>query len=336
MRSNTSNDEKHLNRLLQRNVAVLGYGVQGRAQALNLRDSGIDITVGLRPDGPSWNKALQDGFRPVQIQEAVEQSKVVLFLLPDEAQPEVYKRDVGPHLKKGTALVFAHGFNVVYEAVQVPPDVDVVLVAPKAPGAAVRQTFVEGGGVPALVAVHQDATGRAESLAMGVAEGLGCTRAGVLSTTFREETETDLFGEQADLCGGVSALVEMAFQVLVDAGYQPEVAYFEALHELKMIVDLIQEGGMESMWERVSNTAEYGGRTRGPRVVDRHVRKNMEEVLKEIQTGAFAEEWREQSRRGGPLLMGLRKGGRRSLLEETGARVRALAHQRQKTEEAVV
>lgn len=305
-------------------IAVLGYGIQGKAQALNLRDSGADVVVGVRPNGGSWDAAQKDGHEVSEIGPAVRSADIVLMLLPDEVQPDVYRADVGPNLRKGATLDFAHGFNIRFGTIVPPGTVDVVMVAPKGPGAAVRDTFLKGFGVPALLAVHQDATGRAKATALAIAKGLGATRVGVIETTFTEECETDLFGEQVDLCGGVSELIKTSFDVLVAHGYQPELAYFEVLHELKMIVDLIQAGGIEHMWANVSNTAEYGGRTRGSKVIDDHVRRSMEAVLADIKAGAFATEWIEEYRRGMPTLAKARKEAPESLIERVGRDIRRM------------
>lgn len=313
-----------LGALKGRTVAVVGYGIQGRAQSLNLHDSGVDVVVGLRPKGESWNAAQKDGLEVAKVSEAVASADVAMMLIPDEVQPEVYHLEVGPYLKEGAALEFAHGFNIRYGTIRPSKDVDVIMVAPKAPGAAVRENFLRGSGVPALLAVHQDATGDAHKVGLAIAKGLGSTKVGVIETTFTEETETDLFGEQADLCGGASELIKAAFDVLVKAGYQPELAYFEVLHELKMIVDLIQAGGIENMWANVSNTAEYGGRSRGPKVIDDHVRKNMEALLKDIKSGAFAQDWIQEYKKGMPTLAKGRKNGKDSQLEQVGRDVRRM------------
>lgn len=305
-------------------VAVLGYGIQGRAQALNLHDSDVDVTVGARPSGESWRAASKDGLETAKIPEAVAGADVTMMLIPDEVQPDVYSNEVGPNLRKGTTLEFAHGFNIRYGTIQPPKDADVIMVAPKAPGAAVRENFLRGFGVPSLLAVHQDASGHAHETGLAIAKALGSTRVGVIETTFTEETETDLFGEQADLCGGMAELIKTSFGVLVDAGYQPEVAYFEVLHELKMIVDLVQAGGIENMWANVSNTAEYGGRTRGPRVIDASVRKNMEALLKDIKSGAFARDWRAEYGKGMPTLEEARRQEPDSQLERVGRDVRRM------------
>src|SRR3990170_3208061 len=279
-------------------VAVVGYGIQGRAQALNLHDSGVDVTVGARPKGESWNAASKDGLETAPVGDAVASADVVMMLIPDEVQPEVYAKDVAPNLKKGAALDFAHGFNIRFGTIVPSKSVDVIMIAPKAPGAAVRENYLRGSGVPALLAVHQDATGKARSIALGIAKGIGSTKVGVIETT--------------------------SVDVLVKAGYQPELAYFEVLHELKMIVDLIQAGGIETMWANVSNTAEYGGRTRGPRVIDDHVRRNMESLLADIRTGAFAKDWVDEYKRGMPTLVKARGEMPNSLLEKVGRDVRKM------------
>ena len=272
-------------------VAVLGYGSQGRAQSRNLRDSGINVSLGLRRGGASWRKALAEGWQPDTVAEAVAAARVVVVLVPDMVQPQLWRDDVLPTLQAGTLVLFSHGFNVHYDRLDLPPDVDVAMVAPKAPGALVRSQYQEGRGVPCLLAVHQDASGAAHARALAYAHALGGTRAGVLETTFAEETETDLFGEQAVLCGGATELIRTGWETLVEAGYSPEVAYFECLHELKLIVDLLYEGGFANMLEAVSETACFGDLTRGPRVVDDSTRERMREVLREIQSGDFAREW---------------------------------------------
>jgi len=305
-------------------IAVVGYGIQGRAQALNLHDSGGDVTVGVRPGGESWRKAQEDGLKAAAVPEAVKGADLVLMLIPDEVQREVYEHDVAPNLKRGATLDFAHGFNIRFGRIQPRADLDVIMVAPKAPGRALREQFQKGSGVPALIAVHQDASGRAKQTALALAKGLGSTRVGVIETTFREETETDLFGEQADLCGGVSELIKKSYEVLVEAGYQPELAYFEVLHELKMIVDLIQAGGIEGMWNGVSNTAEYGGRTRGGRVIDDRVKESMRRLLRDIQEGSFAQDWVAEYEGGMRTLERLRKEGAELPIEKVGAEIRRM------------
>jgi len=278
-------------------IAVLGYGSQGRAHAMNLRDSGYDVVIGLRPDGKTTPKAQRDGFTVKAPAEAVKGVGLVAFLAPDLAQGQLYK-DVEPNLKKSATLLFAHGFNILYKLIQPRADLDVVLIAPKGPGDLVRRQYEQGRGVPCLIAVAQDATGKAQARALAYAHGIGGTRGGVLATTFREETETDLFGEQAVLCGGATELIVRGFETLVDAGYQPEVAYFECMHEMKLIVDLLHEGGLKKMHQFVSDTAKYGDLTRGPRIIDQHVRDNMKQVLKEVQDGTFANQWIEENKTG--------------------------------------
>ncbi|MCO7227169.1 ketol-acid reductoisomerase [Pleionea sp. CnH1-48] len=279
-------------------IAILGYGSQGRAHALNLRDSGFDVSLGLREGGSSWQLAEKDGWQPQSFSDAANAADLIMFLVPDMAQKALYEEYVAPGLTAGKALFFAHGFNIHYELIQPPKDVDVALVAPKSPGRLVRRQYEEGAGVPCLFATYQDATGQADELALAYAYGLGGTRAGVIKTTFSEETETDLFGEQAVLCGGATELVAAGFETLTKAGYQPEVAYFECLHELKLIVDLLYEGGFKRMHEFVSDTAKYGDLTRGPRVVDDHVRASMETILDEIRNGKFAKEWIDEHQEG--------------------------------------
>lgn len=304
-------------------VAVVGYGSQGRAHALNLRDSGLDTVVGLRPEGASWRKARADGWDVMTPADAVASAQLVAMLVPDMAQPEVFQTSVRPHLQPGAALLFAHGFNVHYGQIEAPPEVDVVLVAPKGPGDLVRRQFVEGRGVPCLFAVAQNATGIARERALSYASGIGGGRAGVLETTFAEETETDLFGEQAVLCGGASELVVRGFETLVEAGYQPEVAYFECLHELKLIVDLLHEGGLQKMHQFVSETAKYGDLTRGPRVVDDSAKERMREVLEEVRDGTFAREWILENQAGRPRYRRLMAHDLEHPIEDVGRRLRA-------------
>jgi ketol-acid reductoisomerase len=280
-------------------IAVLGYGSQGRAHALNLRDSGYDVVIGIRPDGNTTPKAQRDGFTVKAPAEAVKGAGLVAFLLPDTAQAKLYQ-DIEKSIEKNATLLFAHGFNIHYKQIVPRADLDVVLIAPKGPGDLVRRQYEQGRGVPCLMAVAQDATGKAKARALAYAHGIGGTRGGVLATTFAEETETDLFGEQAVLCGGATELVVRGYQTLVDAGYQPEVAYFECMHELKLIVDLLHEGGLKKMHQFVSETAKYGDLTRGPRIIDEHVRESMRKVLKEVQDGTFAKQWIEENKAGQP------------------------------------
>jgi ketol-acid reductoisomerase len=310
--------------LLSGKVAVLGFGSQGHAHALNLHDSGVDVMVGLRPGSASRDAAEAAGLTVGTVAEAVEEAQLVSFLLPDQVQPSVYEQDVAPNLPDGTALVFAHGFNVHYARIAPPVGHDVFMVAPKGPGHVVRRLFTEGLGTPAVVAVAQDATGQALELALAYGTALGAGRAGMIETTFQEETETDLFGEQAVLCGGTAELVRAGFETLVEAGYQPEVAYYECLHELKLIVDLIWEGGLSHMRWSISDTAEYGDFTRGSRVIDDHVRGKMREVLGEIQDGTFAREWIAEMDSGERNLDELRAAARERQIEQVGLELRSL------------
>ncbi|MEO2241152.1 MAG: ketol-acid reductoisomerase [Euryarchaeota archaeon] len=314
-------EDASLDVLEGRTVAVIGYGNQGEAQAKNLRDSGVDVIIGVREGGPSWKRAREDGFEVLPIPEAAEQGDVVHILIPDEVQPRVYREQIHDHLNEGDALGFSHAFNVHYGLIEPPEYVDVILVAPKGPGHMVRKLYTEGFGTPALIAVHQDYTGRAKDLALAMAKAMGFTRAGVIETTFREEVETDLFGEQVDLVGGVLYLILYAFETLVEAGYQPEVAYFETLHELKLIVDLIHERGLSGMLEAVSNTAEYGGLTRGKRIINK---EEMKKVLKEIQTGKFAREWTMENESGRIVLRRLREEIKDHEIERVGRRLRKM------------
>ncbi len=305
-------------------ICILGYGSQGHAHALNLRDSGLKVIVGLRPGGPSYEKAKADGFDPLPPEEACAQADIIMVLVPDQIQPQIYEKAIKPGLKAGKMLMFAHGFNIHFGQIVPPPDVDVTMVAPKGPGHLVRREYERGAGVPCLVAVQQDATGKALKRALAYAKGIGGTRAGVLETTFREETETDLFGEQCVLCGGVSALIKAGFETLVEAGYQPEIAYFECCHELKLIVDLIYEGGLAFMRYSISDTAEYGDLTRGPRVINEEVKKEMKRILEEIQSGRFAREWILENQANRPVMNALRRREAEHQLEEVGAKLRAM------------
>ncbi len=318
--------EKDADRSLiaSRKVAVIGYGSQGHAHALNLQDSGVDVRVGLREGSSSVQKAEAAGLRVVSIDQAAAEADLVMLLLPDTEQRSVYEAAIAAHLEGGDALFFAHGFNIHFEQISPPEGVDVGMVAPKGPGHLVRRAYTEGGGVPALVAVAQDATGKARALAVSYAAAIGATQAGVLDTTFSEETETDLFGEQVVLCGGITALVQAGFETLVEAGYQPESAYFECLHELKLIVDLMYEGGITGMRYSISDTAEYGDLTRGPRIIDDRVRAQMRQVLDEIRDGRFAEEWITESRGGRQRFNELRERGQRHQIEQVGQELRAM------------
>jgi ketol-acid reductoisomerase len=313
--------------LLHGKVAVVGYGSQGHAHALNLHDSGVEVEVGLREGSGSWQTAEEAGLAVATVADAVRGAQVVSILLPDQVQPAVYEADVAPNLEPGAALLFAHGFNVHYGRIAPPAGHDVIMVAPKGPGHIVRRLFTEGYGTPALVAVAQDASGNAFQLALAYAAGIGATRAGVLETTFVEETESDLFGEQAVLCGGVTELVRLGFETLVEAGYQPEIAYYECLHELKLIVDLMYEGGLSGMRFSISDTAEYGDLSRGPQVIDDHVRDNMRKLLSDIREGSFAQDWIDQMNTGEPRLKELRAKAADERIERVGRELRSLMHQ---------
>ena len=311
-------------RLVRRNVAIIGYGSQGHAHALNLRDSGLRVIVGLRPGGGSWSRAAAEGLDVRPVAEAARAADLVMMLVPDQHGRTVYEQDVADALAPGKTLMFAHGFNVHFKEIVPPSGVDVSMVAPKSPGHLVRSEFQAGRGVPALVAVERDSSGHALEDALAYAAGIGCTRAGVLPTTFREETESDLFGEQAVLCGGVTALIKAGFDTLVAAGYAPELAYFECLHELKLIVDLMYRGGMKFMRYSISDTAEYGDYTRGPTLITAAVRARMQEILADIQSGAFAREWIAESRRGAPDFQRMRREENDHLIERVGAELRVM------------
>jgi ketol-acid reductoisomerase len=305
-------------------IAILGYGSQGHAQAQNLRDSGVDVIVAELEGTANYRLAQEHGFVPVSAKEAAARGDIIQILAPDTAQSRIYKEEIEGELKKGKTLVFSHGFNIHYGQIIPPPLVDVIMIAPKGPGHLVRRQFVEGKGVPALVAVERDASGEALKIALAYAKGIGATRAGVIETTFKEETETDLFGEQVVLCGGVTELVRAGFDTLVAAGYQPEIAYFECLHELKLIVDLIYEGGISYMRYSISDTAEYGDLTRGKRIIDEETRLIMEEILEEIQNGTFAREWILENEARRPVFNALRKKGQEHLIEKVGKELRKM------------
>ena len=307
-----------------RKVAIIGYGSQGHAHALNLRDSGVDVRVGLRPGSSSWAKAEAAGLRVMSSAAAASEADVIMMLAPDTAQQQIYKEAVEPNLRPGDVLMFAHGFNIRFGLIDPPEGVDVAMVAPKGPGHLVRRTYEGGGGVPCLLAVERDATGKAKALGLSYAWGIGATRAGVLETTFKEETETDLFGEQVVLCGGLTALIKAGFDTLVEAGYQPESAYFECLHEVKLIVDLIYEHGITGMRYSISTTAEYRDMTRGPRLINESVRAEMKQILADIQSGAFAEEWVKENRDGLPNYHRMQKEGAEHPVEKVGAQLRSM------------
>ncbi|HUP84910.1 MAG TPA: ketol-acid reductoisomerase [Acidimicrobiales bacterium] len=307
-----------------RKVAIIGYGSQGHAHALNLRDSGVDVRVGLREGSSSAAKASAAGLSVRSVTDAAAEADLIMILAPDTEQKAIFDESIAPNLSSGDALFFAHGFNIRFGQITAPEGVDVAMVAPKGPGHLVRRTYTEGGGVPALIAVHQDASGKARDLALSYASAIGGARAGVLETTFDEETETDLFGEQVVLCGGVTALVQAGFETLVEAGYQPESAYFECLHELKLIVDLMYEGGIAGMRYSISDTAEYGDLTRGPRIVNAETKAEMKRILEEIQSGKFAEEWIAENRNGRPNYTSLKAKGAEHQVEQVGAELRAM------------
>ena len=304
-------------------VAVIGYGSQGRAHSLNLHDSGIDVVAGLRPDGASWNRAKQAGLRVASPGVAAAQADLIAILVPDMKQPQVFNQDILPNAKPGTSILFAHGFNIHFKMIKVPETMDVIMVAPKGPGDLVRRQYQEGKGVPSIMAIHQDASGQAFNRTLAYAHGIGGTRGGVITTTFAEETETDLFGEQAVLCGGCTELVVKGWETLVEAGYQPEVAYFECLHELKLIVDLLFEGGLAKMNHFISETAQYGDFTRGPRIIDSSTKARMKEILKEIQSGQFAKEWAAEYASGLKEFRRMEKADLEHPIEKVGAELRA-------------
>lgn len=317
--------DAELSVLKGKTIAVIGYGSQGHAQAQNLRDSGLQVVIGLR-EGKSFDTAKNDGFEVLSVAEAVSRADVVQILMPDETQASVYKNDIEPNLKNGAALMFSHGFNVHFGQIVAPKDADVLLVAPKSPGHMVRRTYVEGFGVPGLIAIEQDATGNAKAIGLAYAKGIGCTRAGVIETSFREETETDLFGEQAVLCGGVSELIKAGFETLTEAGYAPEMAYFECLHELKLIVDMVYEGGLSSMRDSISNTAEYGDYVTGPRIITSETKKAMKEVLADIQQGKFARDFILENQSGRAFLTATRRNEAAHPVEVVGSQLREMMH----------
>ncbi len=313
-----------LNCFAGKTIAIIGYGSQGHAHALNLRDSGVRVIVGELPGSPPFAKATEAGFEVSDAAEAARRGDLLAVLIPDPLQPKVYKAQIEPNLCKGKTLLFAHGFNIHYKFIVPPPTVDVIMIAPKSPGHRMRELFVEGVGVPGLLAVEQDASSQAEKTALAYGKGVGCLKAGVIRTTFKEETETDLFGEQVVLCGGVTALIKGGFETLVEAGYQPEIAYFECLHELKLIVDLIYQGGMKYMRYSVSDTAEYGDYTRGPMVIDAHVRQTMKKILADVQNGSFAQEWMDENTQGQKRFQAMRARDAEHLIEKVGSELRKM------------
>ncbi|HEY2015082.1 MAG TPA: ketol-acid reductoisomerase [Bryobacteraceae bacterium] len=314
----------NLEHLSGRTVAIIGYGSQGHAHALNLRDSGVDVVVGLYPGSKSWAKAEAAGLKVMTTADAAKAADMIMILVADHIQADLYNKEIAPHMTAGKTLMFAHGFNIHFQQIAPPADVDVSMVAPKAPGHRVRELYTEGVGVPALVAIHQDASGHALERALAYALALGCLKAGVIETNFREETESDLFGEQAVLCGGASELIRAGFETLVEAGYAPEIAYFECLHELKLIVDLIQEGGLGYMRYSVSDTAEYGDYTRGPRVVNEQTRAEMKKILAEIQSGDFARQWIDENKTGRKKFLAMREAAQNQPVEKVGKELREM------------
>ncbi len=326
----------NLELLKGRTVAIIGYGSQGHAHALNLRDSGVDVVVSEAPDSPSWAKAQAAGLKVLTTSEAAAAASVIMILVPDHLQAEIYRTQIAPHMTAGKTLMFAHGFNIHFKQIEAPANVDVSMIAPKAPGHRVRELYTEGVGVPALVAVQQDATGQALERALAYALALGCLKAGVIETSFREETESDLFGEQAVLCGGAAELIRAGFETLVEAGYAPEIAYFECLHELKLIVDLIYEGGLSYMRFSVSDTAEYGDYTRGPRIINAGTRAEMKKILAEVQSGEFAKQWIDENRTGRKKFLAMREAARDQRVEVVGRELRAMMPFLKKKKEAGV
>ncbi len=312
--------------LKDKTVAIIGFGNQGGAQGQNLKDSGVKVVIAEIEGTPNWKLAQEAGFEVMTASEAAKIGDIIQILIPDEVQAKVYKESIKKYMKKGKTLMFSHGFNIHFKAIKPPKDVDVIMVAPKGPGSMVRQTFVDGAGVPALIAMYQDASGKAKETALAYAKGIGGTRAGVFETTFKEEVETDLFGEQTVLCGGCTSLVKSGFETLVEAGYQPEMAYFECCHELKLIVDLIYKNGLVGMRKAISNTAEYGDLTVGPKIIDEKVKKRMKKALDRIQSGAFAREWIKENKEGCKNFNALREKDKGHLIEKVGADLRSMMH----------
>lgn len=313
-----------LSLIQSKKVAIIGYGSQGHAHANNLNDSGVDVVVGLRQSSSSWTKAKESGLEVATVEDATKVADVIMILAPDETQADLYQNSIEPNIKSGATLAFAHGFNIHFGQISPRDDLDVIMIAPKGPGHLVRSTYTEGGGVPSLIAIHQDASGSAKNIALSYASANGGARAGVIETSFKEETETDLFGEQSVLCGGVTALIQAGFETLVEAGYAPEMAYFECLHEVKLIVDLIYEGGIANMRYSISNTAEYGDFTRGPRIVTDETKEEMKKILSEIQNGEFAREWIGENKTGVSVLKAKRRISSQHEIEEVGARLRGM------------
>lgn len=311
--------------LKEKTIAVIGYGSQGSAQANNMKDSGLKVIIGLRPEGASAERAKQNGFEVFPISEAAAKADIIHILIPDEVQADVYNSEIAQQLKPGKALGFSHGFNIRFKQIIPPNFVDIIMIAPKGPGVTVRKLYTEGFGVPALIAVEQDYTGKAKQTALAMAKAIGSTKVGVIETTFAEECETDLFGEQVDLCGGVTELIKASFETLVEAGYQPEIAYFETLHEVKLIVDLIYSQGLYGMWSAVSNTAKYGGLTRGKKIVSKASRRSMKKILEYVKSGKFAEEWMKENKKGRPKLNALLEQEKGHLIEKVGKEIRKMA-----------
>jgi ketol-acid reductoisomerase len=317
-------NDANIDLIRNKTIGIIGFGSQGHAHALNLRDNGCNVMVGLYPGSKSWQQAQMAGLRVGTVEEVARDADIIMVLAPDQVQKQIYDESIAPAMKAGKMLMFAHGFNIHYNQIMPPSDVDITMIAPKAPGHKVRENFVNGIGVPAIIAVHQNASENAKEMALAYGAGIGSAKAGIIETTFEEETETDLFGEQVVLCGGVTALVKTAFETLVQAGYQPEIAYFECMHELKLLVDLMHEGGMAYMRYSISDTAEYGDYTRGPKVIDDHVRQNMKQVLANIRNGAFAREWILENQAGRPSFYALRKQNADHMIEKVGANLRGM------------
>jgi ketol-acid reductoisomerase len=316
--------DANLDLLKQKKIAVLGFGSQGHAHSLNLKESGMNVCVGLRKSSPSWEKAEKAGLTVMTVSEAVKWGEIIMVLLPDQNQKAVYDTEIVPYLKSGDTLAFGHGFNIHYKQITPPSDINVMMIAPKSPGHLVRRTYLEGSGVPCLIAVHQDPSGKTLQTALAWAKGIGGTKAGVIETNFKNETETDLFGEQAVLCGGSAELIKAGFETLVEAGYPPELAYFECMHEMKLIVDLYYEGGLSRMNYSVSDTAEYGGMTRGKRLITAETKKEMKKILSEVQSGQFAKEWLDEYNAGMPNMKRLRQENKEHKIEEVGAKLRGM------------